>query len=65
MTGNTVRSIDKLDKNSLILICKKLNIRGYSNKNKDVLKEMIMTFLKNQKKNEENTIYIKYKCQYK
>lgn len=50
MTGNTVRSIDKLDKNSLILICKKLNIRGYSNKNKDVLKEMIMTFLKNQKK---------------
>ena len=35
MTGNTVRSIDKLDKNSLILICKKLNIRGYSNKNKD------------------------------
>lgn len=50
MSGNTVRSIDKLDKNSLILLCKKLNIRGYSNKNKDVLKEMIMTFLKNQKK---------------
>lgn len=50
MSGNTVRSIDKLDKNSLILLCKKLNIRGYSNKNKETLKEMIMTFLKNQKK---------------
>lgn len=47
---DTVRKIDKLDKNSLILLCKKLNIRGYSNKNKDALKELIMNYLKNQKK---------------
>ena len=47
---DTVRSIDKLDKNSLILLCKKLNIRGYSNKNKESIKELILTFLKNKKK---------------
>lgn len=47
---DTVRSIDKLDKNSLILLCKKLNIRGYSNKNKEAIKELILTFLKNKKK---------------
>ena len=48
--ADTVRSIDKLDKNSLILLCKKLNIRGYSNKNKETIKEMILTFLRNKKK---------------
>ena len=44
--------LDKLnvDKNSLILLCKRLNIRGYSNKNKDALKELIVNFLKNQNK---------------
>ena len=52
MTGNTVRSIDKLDKNSLILICKKLNIRGYSNKNKDVLKEILKKDSKENKTSE-------------
>ena len=47
---DTIRKIDKLDKHSLILLCKRLNIRGYSNKNKDALKELIMNFLKYQKK---------------
>ena len=54
--SNTIKQIDLLDRNSLIQICKKLEIPGYSSnfnnpyKNKETLKMVIINYIKTQKK---------------
>jgi DNA (cytosine-5)-methyltransferase 1 len=41
MSSSTLKDLSKLDKQSLIDLCKKLNIKGYSGKNKQQLIELI------------------------